>query len=399
MSRLLKILVVVSSLLILVVPTLNMVHPFLPPDVPIEGAVAETQRPAVSLSGLMQEDFQRGFTAWYEQHYSLRASATRLDNSIGYYVLHETRPDKHVKVGRDDVLFLDEQIWFNNRRETSQPAIDAFAQAARMAQDGLAARDIAFVVTLLPSKPTFYRDKIPDSWALPLGDNRPCDVTNYRPFVAAMRAHGVHFVDGRQLVSERLGGERDLIYSPTGRHLNAPAACIILEEAFNLVRAEVRGTIPHLDCRYERVLPPTPAEEEYDLLRLLNVFDAKPRTTAPQMVPVPEPVGSTPPNALFVGSSFGWKLIKEAERNHALGHTHFFYYNRSVVDRDNLTAPLYPVPPATSAEWAALALTKSIVILPLPEEYLPFHNGDFLLDTLRALGIDTRGLEGALKPP
>lgn len=386
MPRPLQIAVLALGLALLVLPTTAMVVPWAT-ERPLQGAIVPAERPPLRLEGLWSEKYQKGLTAWFEQRYGLRATATRFDNSLSYYVLGETRPEKPVKVGRERVLFLDEHVFFHNRRDTPHAQSAKMARLARMAQAALAARGKAMVFVVLPAKPTYYPDAFPRGWSLPLGRERPCDAAVVRPFIEAFEREGVIFVDGRAVIAAE-GLERELVYPRTGRHLAAPAVCPILERALSRAREIlVDAELPPLDCRYARAVPASLWDEEFDLLRLLNVWGAKPEAVA-QMVKVEERLPrERRVDTLVVGSSFSWRIIYEAQRNHALGDITLLYYNRSVAAHGD-SEPSDPVPRPGSEAWRRLVLDKKLFLLPLPEEYLPLHNADFLLQVVDALGLD-----------
>jgi hypothetical protein len=394
MKRALQVVVLVVGLMLLVLPTANMLWPFYV-ERPLQGALAVRARPTLTAQSAFDEQFQKGFTAWYEQSYGVRATATRFDNEINFALLHETRPEKPVHVGRDDVLFLDEHLWFYSSRTDGRVASDAFAKLARLVQNALDQQGKELLVLVVPAKTTFYAAEVPPRWTLDLGSKRPSETLLYEPFVEALAREGVRFVDGRKLLLTELAGRRELAYLPTGRHLNAPGACLILEKGLDLVRERVPVT--PLDCRFESVRLPNLDEEEFDLLRLLNGFADKPANAIPQVLHLPDRApAKDAPDALFVGSSFAWRIIKEAERNHAFGKTACFYYNKTVALRDG--SPDFPVPAADSPEWRELVFGRRLIVLPLPEEYLPLHDADFLLQLAAALGVDARPFERALTP-
>jgi hypothetical protein len=104
----------------------------------------------------------------------------------------------------------------------------------------------------------------------------------------------------------------------------------------------------------------------------------------PEMTPVdPRPWDGTKADALVIGSSFGWRLVREAERNHVFRFDYFFYYNRTVYDR--MEGPPFKVPDPKSQVWLDLVLSKDIFIYPVPEEYLLPQRDEFVGALIEAL--------------
>ena len=381
MKRLAKLAMLGSCLLVLIAPVITMVHPFVHEE-PLGGVVPPEQREPLSLHGVWTEHWQAKLRGWFEQSYGFKPSLVRLDNSIGYYALHETRPDKTVRIGEGDWLFLAGQVDFDNQTTDARESVIVHARKIRAAQDALAARGKVLVFMILPSKTSLFPEKMPTRWVAPLGSPRPWQTMSYEPFVAELERTGALFVDGPRLLAPLLHDKPDVLYSQWGRHLNPPASCLVLEAALALARPRLPDkTIPPLDCSYD-MKPVRPWSEELDLFRLLNVWAPTPAVDIPTMRAVPDTVPlASRADVLVVGSSFGGRTIREIDRNHTFGTTHFFYYNASV---EVLGQPLYPLPKPGSAEWRALALSKDLILLPVPQEFIP-SDGAFLDSVIEAL--------------
>jgi hypothetical protein len=384
-KRALSLFVLGACFAIAVAPILQMVLPIVR-EPPLAGVLTEAVRPAIGLGAIGNEKFQKDFVKWFDQHYGFRPTATRVDNSINFHVFQETRPEQAVKVGREGALFLNEQIWFHNRTDDPSVGIEKFSRNLKAVQELLAARGKYLVVMILPSKSSVYPERVPRGWSLPLPAPRPADERVYRAFVRSLDRAGATYIDGRALAEQEFPGPlRDRVYSATGRHLNAPASCRILDEAIKLARPHLPDvTIPPLDCTSWMAPADSVEGEEFDLFRLANVWASPPTMDVPRMKLVDEIAPfDRRPGLMVVGSSFAWRPVFEAERTKTFGRIHLFYYNKTVVDRDG--RPFYPVPPPHSEAWRALVDPKILYLLPCPEEFLPDHNGDFLAELLEEL--------------
>jgi hypothetical protein len=342
---------------------------------PLRGVTPTKPVPHLTLGAMLDESYQKSVVAWFEDHWSLKPLGVRLDNSISYWGFVEARPDKQVFVGRDDTFFMDEMIWEYNRDDT--PDVQPFVQRFVRADAAARARGKAFVLAILPSKAWVARNEFPPQWEAPRATPRPCDARTYEPFVAAMRASGVPFVDGRAVLEQLTKEDPWAVYPKTGRHLSTAASCMVMKDAW---RAAARiGLDPSaVDCAY--TMTPTPfvvTDDDYDLFSLLNVWtppraDRIPHSTKP---PPAERVANAP-DTLFVGSSFVWRLVRELDRNRVLGHTHVFYYNKTAYDWDKPNDP-FPVEPETP-RWREILLSKQLYIVDMPEEFMLGHMGEFV---------------------
>lgn len=386
MKNALRLLLVASFVAVCLVPTAQMVFPLVE-EKGLEGVMEEKKRPELALSGLFSETFQHGFTAWYEQHYGLRASLTRLDNSIFYYAFHEARPEKLIRVGRGDILYISDHVNFWNDR--TQHDLGKLARRIKAAEVALHAHGIELVFMTNPTKSMVWPGALPPAWLDPsLPSPRPSEVLRAR-FPVELAGAGVRFVDGWKLVEPLAKREPEAVYTRTGRHLSSPAGCMITEEALRLARPSLAGMkLPVLDCSYVMHGDMSITEEEYDLWRLLNIITPRTPAKMPAMrldLPKNEPESELPA-ALVVGSSFGWKVTKELERNHAVRDLQLYYYNRRVVAWPSLVDKPLPV---GSAEWKELMLKKQLVLYVVPEEYLADDEAAFFVESIKAFGEPT----------
>lgn len=359
-----------------------MIVPFID-EAPLTGAVTAAPRPVVALSAVASEAFQSSFTKYFEQHYGLRALATRIDNSLSYWIFAEAPPDKMVRVGTNGVLYLDDQInYYNGRYE---PDAAPVAAKFRRAQDLLRARGKVLVVMVLPTKTNVWPEDVPAAWRGGAPVQLKQRITD--AYVASLAGAGVLCVDGRKAVASL---PREAIYAKTGRHLAAPASCLILSDALDLARPLLEATVPPIDCSYRMDPNVSLDAEEFDLFKLLNAWTPRPTNAVPVTAPTKE---LTPrdrrADAMILGSSFGWKFVHEAERTNALRHIYFHYYLSTLVDRNG--GP-HRVVPLRTKEWQDIVDASSLFLVPVPEEFL-VHDGEPFLDAI----IATLDVEG--KPP
>lgn len=386
MRAALRLLLIASFLAVCVLPTANMAWTLFEQK-PLEGVMEEKLRPALSLSGVAAETFQNRFRDWYEQHYGARPTLTRIDNSILYYGFHEGRPDKLVRVGKGDVIFISDHVSHWNSRRTHE--FDRYARRVRAVQDGLRAHGVELVFMTVPTKSTYWSDALPPPWVADLPEPRPSAVNIEQRFPDALRKAGATFADGTAVLTELGKRDREAIYTRPGRHLASPAACLVTEDALRQVRPRItKKTIPVLDCNYEMRDDVGLHEEEYDLWRLLNIWSPRPSAKAPFVrfdLPAPVPVEDRI-SVLVIGSSFGWKVTKELERNHAVRDLQFYYYNSTLVDWPANTAQ--PLELGSEA-WRKLVMSKDLLLYVVPEEYFADDDNPFFTTAIKVFGEPT----------
>lgn len=377
MLRALRILFVTVCLVILAAPAVNMVAPLFAQQ-PLVGAVAEVPRPRLSLYDLSTETYQKAFTTYFEQHYGARPLATRLDNSLAYWVFRDVTPGKLVRVGTNGVFYLDQQMAHYNRRDEA----DATMVAAKIAnaQRLLLAHGKVLVVMMMPTKTALWPEDVPAAWSVDDGADAAVRSRIADAYTGALTRAGALFVDGRTVVASL---PREAVYTKTGRHLAAPATCLVLSAAFDLARPHLHdATLSSPDCSYRMTLDAPLEHEDYDLFMLLNVWAPRPASPIPVMPVTPHGIPREQrPSTMIVGSSFGWKVVVEAERAHALGHLNFHYYATSLYDRDAVgtARPLA----LRSKEWQDIVASTTLFLYAVPEEFL-IHDGEIFFDALVA---------------
>ncbi len=385
-SALANISLVAAMLALLVLPLVQM-RASLVEEVALNGVSVAAPLPKLDLASVRSERFQAEAKAWFEQHYGLKPTLVRLDNTVGYRLLGDTRWESLVHRGKDDMLFNTELVTAFNRPPSPPEEAVRSARLVHAAYEALRREGKVLVLVVIPSKISIFGDRLGPKLRDPLLEGlepRPWRA-RVDEYLRELYRLGLPFVDGPKLLAKLAAEQPDLLYTREARHFNAPGECMLFDAALDLARPLLPGrSVRSLDCAYEFREPLSVYEEEYDLYRLLNVW-GEPATkriaflnpSVPELAPA-----SDRPDTLIVGSSFGGRYLLESTRNRATGRTHFFYYNRRLIFPDLSEAPL---PRAGSPEWRDLVLTKELFLLPAPEEYLPDHFDAFTQQILDAL--------------
>ena len=386
----LRVIFLMVCLALLTLPAVNMVVPIFE-QAPLSGVLPEISLPQPSLSALASEKLQSGFTAYFEQRYGARPWATRLDNSLAYWVFGEEPPDKMARVGTNGVLYINDQVYFYNREDKPDGA--AMAAKVKRAQDLLLARGKVFVLMIMPTKATIWPNDVPKGWRREGAVAQEAESHITDPFVEALQAVGAMYVDGRKSVASL---PPEAVYTKTGRHLTGPATCQIFRDALDIARPLVHDAeVPEIECRFHMSKEVPIIEEDFDLFRLLNIWTPPPTNAVPAMDPMTDRVPrERRANAMVLGTSFGWKVVYEAERTHALRHIYYYYYESTLVDRETNAA--HKVAPR-SKEWQDLIADSTLFFYPAPEEYLLQDGEAFYNSVIATYGDNSDEAPGAMK--
>lgn len=294
----------------------------------LNGALAPAPRPALTLSGFRAEQYQKGFTSWFENKMGFRNYAVYADNGLLYHAFREAKPGAQVIIGHDGVLFHREDIsLFNKFPVVDQARIDALADEIARVQHSMAAKHRAFIPVIIPSKTTLYRDEIPESFQLPLGEPRPSDGV-YVAIKRALDARGVAYVDAHELFTTS-SEPRERLWASEARHWSYYGACLVWQKIAAQYRTLTSGALDY-DC-IQKLTYLTPKHDDYDLLRLLNGW-AIPHRKIIHAIALHAPAPPGPkPSAILISSSFGWTLIKDAARSGRFSALYSDYYDKEIV--------------------------------------------------------------------
>jgi hypothetical protein len=345
------------------------------PDLPLSGALPASPRPALTYEAFHAEQYQPAFTAWFESSLGFRNTSITVDSTVLFHTFRETKPLAHVVVGNHDVLFERDDINFLNK-----PAIPDLAQradelAGKLAdlQARLRAQHRAFVPVIVPSKTSIYRDAVPDKWKLtpPFASD---DV--YPALKRALDAHGVVYVDARALLATTTV-PRQLVWAQEARHWSELGACLTLQQIAARYRDLTDRPLAY-DCPYVES-PLRRSHDDFDLVRLLNAWSV-PHSHRHAHVTHGEPSGERP-RAVFVASSFGWQIVRDAETSHQFGSIWLDYYDSTQIQRP--TGITLEVTTGTPA-WRDVFRDEDLYVYELFETYL-FADNKFsrVLDALR----------------
>lgn len=337
------------------------------------GSLEPAKFPEVRYGAILTEKVQNGIVSWFESNLGLKGSSIALDNAILYHVFGETRPGAGVRLGKDRVLFGNEDIDYYNKtgRWIVDPAyIEKLADQIADVQRRLRAQGRSFVPVIVPAKTSIWRDKIPDAWIMDLPSPRPADETT-RMVKDALARRGVVFVDARELFVTSKVPRVDL-YGPDARHWSSYGACLAMSKIVD-AHAQLTGTprLPH-DCPFERQRVPR-SNDDFDLWRLLNAQWVFPTVKqVPGVKHASPPPSPHRPRMLVTSTSFGWQLMRDAYDSGIFAAVWMNYYNQVFVDAaEGPNAERIPVD-AKQPGWHDRVMTNDLIVLDLFESYLGY---------------------------
>lgn len=352
------------------------------------GALPPTPRPVLAYDDVLTEKYQHALVAWFESNFGLKGTLIALDNMLLFRVFAETKFGSPVRVGKDGVLFVDDDINHHSRHGAQVPPpayFERVAQRVAAAQRTLSGRRTALVPVIIPSKTSIWPEKVSAAWDIHRG-RAPESEAVYREMKAALVRHGVQFVDAREMMERAIASgahAREDLFGRDARHWSDWAACLAFREVTERYAGLSGRPRPAHECELTHRRGNRRVDPSYDLWRLLNAL-----SVPPQRYIVPIVKHATPnwplaeaPSVLFVGTSFCWEMVHDVHRSQLFGKVWLNYYNQSVHPRfDEL--PAFPTTPMTDA-WREVMLGRDLIVLDLFEGYAtPGSYVDLFLDQL-----------------
>lgn len=374
LATVLKLGYVAALLAIMAAGSLAMVDDTIIRDAKMEGAEFAAPKPTFRFATIRNETFQKEATAWFEQHWGLRGYAVRTDNTIGVRVFGESRTDQHAAVGRNGVLFTRDDLAYVNRAEPSDAVIALAKQFGRV-QTKMRNRRVVLLPMLIPSKTSIHRDAVPSSWQRRGGFGRS-DADLYGAFVRTLRETGTVFVDARALLTSE-GRRPEEIFEKTGRHWRPWPSCRALQASLDAVRPEIPelGT-DQIDCHVEPDPNAPLAGDDFDIFRLLNTWDKKPKGVEIDLYAGKKGGTNLHISTLFVGSSFVWNFAHMSRELDVLSPSLVYFYDESVTDPKTKIL-IKKVAPFTD-DWRKDTFSRKLVLVAVLETFLPVDGQKFL---------------------
>lgn len=333
-------------------------------DWPLRGVVSEAPSPRASLAAAWSEDLQRDLTTWFERHLGLRGWMIALDNTALARGFGEARADARVVFGDDGVLFERDDVAFLTKLD-GVPTRTIAARADQLAtlQRAWAARGVALVPVVIPSKTTLYRDAVPAAWRRARPDAPTTDAV-YPAIARALDARGVRWIDSLTLFRAE---PRARVWGPFARHWSAWGAMLVIQRVLATARALTGAPAIDFACT-----PTTRAitlrDDDLDLLALANTLGARPHS-APGAACAPPPSNTPRPSVVLIGSSFMWQLAYAIEDSRRFGRTDVDYYDAELVGIPEARYGRRPYL-AGDAAWRDAFLGRDVVIVEIFETYL-----------------------------
>lgn len=341
-------------------------HVRIVPRVKLGGVEKPVERPEFSLSAWFNGSFQPAFERRYNHRFSLRPLLIKSWNQI-YYTLFAALPARKggtgVVLGTDNYLYEDAYIrTYNRNDDRTEDDLRTISRRVRELQDYLAARGIAFLLVIAPSKVEIYPEFVPEGRLRPGRAQRRTVRDRITPL---LREAGVNLLDVHEWFLEMKPSSPYPLFSKTGTHWNQYGAALVCSRIMRELERQTGRNFP--DIVVDKITTDDrPEGSDGDLFGLLNLWSGftirrrvsfKGIEVHPDLRPDSDPTAVSP-NLLFVGDSYCLTLTGIMDRLACYRKRDTLYYFKRTFS--------YPQPAAS----AALGHPQDLVGVPLDHDAL-----------------------------
>lgn len=317
------------------------------PRVSLSGAVQQATLVPLRWESFRDGSFQRAFEAWFAQRLGFRGQLVRAENELNVRAFghFQSNANAGLLLGKNQVLF--ERPYLEAMQGKNAVPVSTLQEKVRLLevlatylqQDGK-----ALVLIISPNKAVLYRNDIPAKYQYA----SPSATTNYEIFRDLLATTTIPVIDMQARLSRA-----DDPFEPTAAHWNDPVACEVMKLSLDQLGVQLNRTLRQLDCRSLKTRT-VPLDADRDLLKLANLWNEKRFYTEARYVDSAL-LTPTPPaqlQALYIGSSYVWSLLKFVSRHRLFQETTFLYYFASRHS--------YPGPKGRAIDRAKIRWKESI---------------------------------------
>ena len=228
-----------------------------------------------------------------------------------------------IVIGKNKSLFEIPYLGEYCLRRPSRDEIEPFVINLEKIQKICAERHIGFVVVITPSKAAIHPDLIPQRW-LSRYDAKP---RAYEYMVSLLQKHGVHFINGHEIIASK-STDREVPFFPLGGiHLGQVGSLLIANDVIDLLNKNRTDKFQRLVTK-DISISHQPKGQDSDLFDILNVI--YPWHYPVEILQLETPVDLEKPKETMVciGGSFNFNICNLLSLSGNFSEiSNFFYYD------------------------------------------------------------------------
>lgn len=253
--------------------------------------------------------------------FGFRSLLIRFHNQVDFWLFNKVNA-QGVIAGKDQYLF--ETTYINaqlGKDFIGQDSINKRLAQLSMISDKLKVLNKQLILVIAPSKPSFYREYLPDVYAGSTTKN------NYTCLAKGIKTTTLNCIDFSAHFNRLKHTSRYPLYPKHGNHWSTYGAYLAADSILKFIEWQRKADLPDLSVKSIAMEQPKNDDKDIEyginLLFKLKSFDL----AYPEVVI--DTAGKTKPRVLVIGDSFYWGLY-HLGINRCFQQSQFWYYNQAV---------------------------------------------------------------------
>lgn len=314
---------------LLVVMLFLMVYSFLVlgEGTSLKGAQAVKPKPAFTITGWLEGDYQDRFEKSASSNFAFYAPLVKMHNQWDFFMWNRANAND-VVFGEDNYLFEQSYIdgLYGLGMEEKLRRLNSKKNSIVYVDKEMKSRDHQLVFLLMPSKSFFHEDEIPKDQQKEIPANHIHDF-----FLSFAQAEKLNVIDFQQYFLD----EKDEIPYPVfpkhGIHISEYAETVVLDSLLKFIEYSQGKDL--YDYHFDEVVETSAAlRRDNDIAQALNLMMPlkSDEVLAYRNFVFDRRDQQNEPNVLVIGDSFYWGLYPRLSRHRLFKRHEFWYRNRQI---------------------------------------------------------------------
>ncbi len=288
---------------------------------PLAGDEGPKKDTAFTLNNYFSGLYQHKLNERLASDFGFRSLLIKFNNQVNFSLFHKVNA-QGVIAGKEEYLF--ETTYINaqlGKDFIGEDSINNRLKRLKLISDQLQALNKQLLLVIAPSKPSFYKEFLPDECQAGSSKN------NYSFVSKGIKKHQLNCIDFSAYFNALKATSHYPLYPKHGNHWSTYGAYLATDSILKFIEWQRKIDLPDLSIKSLKMEQPKNDDKDIEyginLLFKLNSFDlAYPEIAI-------DTTGKTKPNVLVIGDSFYWNLY-HLGIDRCFNHSQFWYYNQAV---------------------------------------------------------------------
>lgn len=315
----------VFVLAVMVLPLVQHCLPFIKTG-PLQGLYKDADDVVFSVPGWLDGSYQHQKELYLNDRSGFRPDLVRLNDQVDYSFFDKCHAGWDVK-GKGQQLFQWPYIYaYYGKDFVGYDTVYEKARKLKAIQDTLARMGKSLIVVFAASKATSYPEYFPDRWV-----QDTIGMTNHKAYTRLADSLGINHIDMDTWFRSMKGNSKEPLFSKQGIHWTYYGAVLAGDSMMSYVERLRHIHITHPDWS-EMEHTTELRSGDNDLATEINlIFPVATETLAyPIIKDVPDST-ATKPNFIYIGDSFGSKLVRTGLVTRMNGTCEYWNYFNEVA--------------------------------------------------------------------